>query len=305
MANLEALDAKLDAIATQVAQLAEHQRRRNELFDELMPILREMLAVGNEQIASLEARGYLAFGRELLGVMDKIVAGYTADDVHALGDSVVAILDTVRSMTQPHVLKVAAGLGDVVERADQTQPMGVLRAVKATREEEVQRGIAVMLEVMRHVGKGAAKLSRRERLQAQLGPRRAQTPRLVASAPTPARAPQANMSPPAPAAASGTAATLLGLTLNPEGFLAEPSQWSREFAVAMAATLGVSELTDQHWKLIEFARSEFLERGVSANIRRLTVGSGIGTKEIYAMFPKAPGKCVAKIAGIPKPVGCI
>jgi tRNA 2-thiouridine synthesizing protein E len=33
--------------------------------------------------------------------------------------------------------------------------------------------------------------------------------------------------------------------------------------------------------------------------------SGVSVKELYALFPKGPAKVAAKIAGIPKPRGCI
>lgn len=95
-----------------------------------------------------------------------------------------------------------------------------------------------------------------------------------------------------------------GVAFTPEGFLVDAAAWNRELAELLATSIGVA-LTDQHWKLIEFARDEYDKTGASPNIRRLTQGSGISTKEIYAMFPKAPGKCTALIAGLPKPVGCI
>ncbi len=56
---------------------------------------------------------------------------------------------------------------------------------------------------------------------------------------------------------------------------------------------------------MDFARKDFLENKASPNIRRLTQGTSLATKDIYALFPKAPARTIAKIAGIPKPTGCI
>ena len=75
-------------------------------------------------------------------------------------------------------------------------------------------------------------------------------------------------------------------------------------AVTLAAAQGV-ELTDAHWKVVEFARGEFLSTKMSPNIRRITQATGVATKDLYMLFPKAPARTVAKVAGIPKPVGCI
>jgi tRNA 2-thiouridine synthesizing protein E len=64
-------------------------------------------------------------------------------------------------------------------------------------------------------------------------------------------------------------------------------------------------LTPERWKLIDVARAEFDEKKVAANIRRLTQISGLSTKDIFTLFPKAPGRTIARIAGTPKPAGCI
>ncbi len=64
-------------------------------------------------------------------------------------------------------------------------------------------------------------------------------------------------------------------------------------------------LGTDHWKLIDAARSDYADTGMSPNIHRLTQIAGVTTKDVYALFPKAPGRTIAKIAGLPKPVGCI
>lgn len=87
--------------------------------------------------------------------------------------------------------------------------------------------------------------------------------------------------------------------------LANVNDWNEEVAVALAKEEGIEELTDRHWTIINFMRKEFLEKGDAPSIRRLTKESGVPTKELYALFPKGPAKKAAKIAGIPKPKGCI
>lgn len=314
---MTSLERKVDRLSAQVAALAEQQRKRGELVEELTPILKEVMATSTEKLSRLDEKGYFAFGRELLGVVEKVVEGYEPADVEALGNSIVAILDAVRAVTQPHVLKLAGEVGGVVESAENAEPVGMLGVVRATREQEVQRGLSVMIEILRHVGKGAEKLDRRARLQQRLASRRNATrpaaPRAARAAATrtttssraPSRGPAADAPTRAGARVAGKAPIAIeGVAFTPEGYLEDPSQWSRELAVAIASQLGC-ELTERHFELIEFARKEYLEHGVSPNIRRLNKGSGIGTKEIYALFPKTPGKFTAMIAGIPKPVGCI
>jgi tRNA 2-thiouridine synthesizing protein E len=92
--------------------------------------------------------------------------------------------------------------------------------------------------------------------------------------------------------------------INDEGFFLDPDQWTREMAVEMAAADGVT-LTDRHWQVIDFVRKEYVEKGTGPTVRVLGKTSGVSVKELYQLFPKGPAKMAARIAGIPKPKGCI
>jgi TusE/DsrC/DsvC family sulfur relay protein len=90
-----------------------------------------------------------------------------------------------------------------------------------------------------------------------------------------------------------------------EGFFIDPEQWTREMAGEIARENGIAELTDRHWLVIDFMRDAYLEHGSAPSIRTLGKASGVPIKELYQLFPKGPAKLAAKIAGIPKPRGCI
>jgi TusE/DsrC/DsvC family sulfur relay protein len=102
-------------------------------------------------------------------------------------------------------------------------------------------------------------------------------------------------------------ATIAGtdVELNNEGFLVDPNQWTREIAVAMAAADDIATMTDQHWQVIDFMRKEYFEKGTGPTVRVLGKTSGVSVKDLYRLFPKGPAKMAARIAGIPKPKGCI
>jgi len=90
-----------------------------------------------------------------------------------------------------------------------------------------------------------------------------------------------------------------------EGFLTDPQQWNEEIAAEIAAENGIDQLTDRHWLVINFMRDTYLESGSAPSIRTLGKASGVPIRELYKLFPKGPAKLAAKIAGIPKPRGCI
>jgi TusE/DsrC/DsvC family sulfur relay protein len=93
--------------------------------------------------------------------------------------------------------------------------------------------------------------------------------------------------------------------LNDEGFFVRPEQWTEAMADDIARGEGILELTPDHWKVIRHMRSEYFEKGTGPTVRALGKTSGVSVKELYQLFPKGPAKVAAKIAGIPKPRGCI
>lgn len=100
-------------------------------------------------------------------------------------------------------------------------------------------------------------------------------------------------------------ATLAPIKFNEEGFMVDPNEWTREIAVELARQEGIDPLTPEHWKIIDFCRSTGMASGKSPTMRQITTGTGISTKDLFAIFPKGPAKKVAKIAGLGKPEGCV
>ncbi len=151
--------------------------------------------------------------------------------------------------------------------------------------------------------------SRRERLAKVLGPRKTRVLGAEQASVTEwARREVVDLGPPTAeqeTPAHEEAVTVLdGVGYTKGGHLANPAEWTRGLAGTIARALGV-ELDPGKWRIIEFARADFEAHGASPNVRRITMGTGIATRELYAMFPRAPARTVAKIAGIPKPAGCV
>ncbi len=103
------------------------------------------------------------------------------------------------------------------------------------------------------------------------------------------------------------AATYAGhhVDVSEEGFLTDPGQWAEDMAPMIAKAEGIDELTPRHWQVIRFMRAEYQAKGTGPTVRVLGKTSGVTIKELYQLFPRGPAKTAAKIAGIPKPRGCI
>lgn len=92
--------------------------------------------------------------------------------------------------------------------------------------------------------------------------------------------------------------------INEEGFLTSFDEWSEDIAKELAKNIEI-ELTDAHWAMIKFMRSDFKEKGESPTSRRMQMAGGFPVKQQFELFPKKPAKKMAYIAGVPKPKGCV
>jgi tRNA 2-thiouridine synthesizing protein E len=95
------------------------------------------------------------------------------------------------------------------------------------------------------------------------------------------------------------------VTVNDEGFFADPAQWREDMAPLIARQEGITQLTERHWQVIKFMRHEYEAKGTGPTVRVLGKTSGVSVRELYQLFPHGPAKEAAKIAGIPKPRGCV
>ncbi len=90
-----------------------------------------------------------------------------------------------------------------------------------------------------------------------------------------------------------------------DGFLEDPAIWNDLVAADLATTEGVSALTENHWKLVKYLRNYYLEFGIAPMIRKVCKETGFKLNEIYELFPSGPAKGACKVAGLPKPTGCV
>ena len=107
-------------------------------------------------------------------------------------------------------------------------------------------------------------------------------------------------------------ATLGGMEIevDEDGFIQEPEKWNKELAedvgkIEAAYAQGEDNMGEDHWKIVDYLRNYFLEFGIAPPIRMLTKKTGVDLKTIYQLFPKGPAAGACKVAGLPKPTGCV
>ena len=96
-----------------------------------------------------------------------------------------------------------------------------------------------------------------------------------------------------------------------EGYILNLSDWSEDVADVLAKEEGI-DMSDNHWEVVNFLREYYDEYQIAPAVRVLTkaIGKKLGpekgnSKYLYELFPYGPAKQACKIAGLPKPTGCI
>jgi len=90
-----------------------------------------------------------------------------------------------------------------------------------------------------------------------------------------------------------------------DGFLQDFNAWCEEWVEYVKESEGIKELTDEHWKVINFLQDYYKKNGIAPMVRILSKVTGFKLKKIYELFPSGPGKGACKMAGLPKPTGCV
>nr|AFI78397.1 DsrC-like protein [uncultured bacterium ws101A12] len=96
-----------------------------------------------------------------------------------------------------------------------------------------------------------------------------------------------------------------------EGYITTLSDWNKELAEVIAQTENI-DMDDEHWAVVNFLREYYEEYQIAPAVRVLIkaikkeMGPEKGNnKYMYELFPYGPAKQACKIAGLPKPTGCV
>ncbi len=90
-----------------------------------------------------------------------------------------------------------------------------------------------------------------------------------------------------------------------DGFLSDPDIWNDEVAKLIAKYDGIDEMTEKHWAVVNIIRENFEKKGMAPMIRVICKETGLKLREIYELFPLGPARGACRVAGLPKPDGCV
>ncbi len=151
--RLQALETKLERTSS---ILEEFDRRRevvDQLGEDLMPMATGAMKTLISKLGDLEQNGTLGVLQEALAVVERIPLSLSREDVELLGANLVHLLLTARNLTQPEMLDLADRASTALRDPSSVRPLGAVGLLGALRDPEVKRGVGVLVEVLRALGK--------------------------------------------------------------------------------------------------------------------------------------------------------
>lgn len=134
-----------------------------ELLADATPIGRQLFQDVVHELDDFDRKGYFAMARELRHGLDNVVANFTAEDVRLLSDNLVAILQTVKNLTQPEMLQAINNAVEVYKKIDfeTMEEYSPWRALREINKPEMRRGLGFLVVFLRnlsaHTPSGAAR----------------------------------------------------------------------------------------------------------------------------------------------------
>ena len=90
-----------------------------------------------------------------------------------------------------------------------------------------------------------------------------------------------------------------------DGFMVDPGLWNSEIACAIAREEGIDRMTEDHWKIVNFIRDYWKQNDLAPEVRLLCKELNLGVRRIYKLFTSGPARGACRVAGLPKPDGCV
>ncbi len=149
------LGKKLLRNVRNITKTFEQFENIKDFLNDFTPISRELFIDFMNKLDEFDRKGYFQFMKELSKVMDNVVVSFSAEDVKHLAENAVTILNTVKNLTQPDVLKAVNNAIAVYKNldVDVSEKISVFGLMKELNKPEVKKGLAFGLKFLENLGK--------------------------------------------------------------------------------------------------------------------------------------------------------
>jgi uncharacterized protein YjgD (DUF1641 family) len=123
----------------------------SELTNEVLPLTDSMFLILMTRLDEMERKGYFTFLQGGMNILDTIVSNFSEDDVAQLGENIVTILNTVKEMTQPEVMRLLSSTATSMREEDVPENVSMLYLMRQFNDPAVRKGLARTMNVLKTV----------------------------------------------------------------------------------------------------------------------------------------------------------
>lgn len=138
--------------------MVEMMESASDLVKDVSPIVHQMGLQGISRMNELEQKGYIDFIKELFNIADNVIQHFSKEDVRALADNVVTILETVKNLTQPEMLGAMNNAVNIYKNIEthNIPEYSLWKAFKEMRSPEMKKGIGFMITFLKNIAEDAS-----------------------------------------------------------------------------------------------------------------------------------------------------
>lgn len=127
----------------------------SDLIKDASPLVREASIELINKLHELEQKGYFKFFRETGVIMDNIISHYSVEDLRALSENIIAILETIKNFTQPEMLSSLNNALSVYKNLDpkEIKEYSLWKLLREMNTPEMKRNIGFMMAFLKSIAR--------------------------------------------------------------------------------------------------------------------------------------------------------
>jgi len=132
-------------------QMMDQMESLAAMWQDLGPLSQDAFLTLMRRMDEMERKGYFAFLRGGMGIVDNVVTSFSEEDVRQLGENIVLILQTVKEMTQPEIMTMMRNTASVMREEEPPVDVSMFSILRQLNDPAVKRGLSKTLSVLRSV----------------------------------------------------------------------------------------------------------------------------------------------------------
>ena len=149
------LGKKLLRNVNNMTRTFEQLENAKDFVQDFGPISRELFRDAMDRLHEFDRKGYFHFLKELSRVADTVVESFTVEDVRHLAENVVTILNTVKNLTQPDMLRALNNAVAVYKNLelDVQKDVSLFALLRELNSPEAKRGLAFAVGFLKNIAR--------------------------------------------------------------------------------------------------------------------------------------------------------